>query len=86
MNRPLAPLPNGGNLFLELMRETKFQENSLTFDWYMILSKSDLSDPLNSVFWVHKKHYVYLQQQQKIGPIDHHAKFQMFKLSFIGSN
>ena len=39
------------------------QENPLTFDWYMILSKSDLRDPLNPFFLVQKKNAVYLQKK-----------------------
>ena len=42
----------------------------------MILSKSDLRDPLNSFFFSSEKS-AYLQNKL-FGPIDLHAKFQIF--------
>ena len=41
----------------------------------MVLSKSDLRDPLNPLFEF-RTNDVYLQK--KIVPIDHHAKFNIF--------
>ena len=40
-------------------------------------------DPLNPLFLVQKKLY---QQNKLFVPIDHHAKFKIFKLSFCGSD
>ena len=34
----------------------------MTFDWSMVLSKSDLRDPLNPHFFSSEKNYVYLQK------------------------
>ena len=45
----------------------------------MVLSKSDLWDPLNPIFLVQKKILCIYR-------IDHHAIFKMFKLSFCGSD
>ena len=50
----------------------------------MVLSKSDLRDPLNPFFLVKKK--LCVSTKKLFVPIDHHAKFNMFKLSFGGSD
>ena len=66
------------------MRRKKFQENPLTFDWSVVLSKSDLRDPLNPLFWFIRK--LCVSTKTWFVPIDHHAIFNMFKLSFCGSD
>ena len=49
----------------------------------MVLSKSDLRDPLKPSFFLgSEKNSVYLQKTLLV-PIDHHAIFKMFKLSFL---
>ena len=49
----------------------------------MVLSKSDLSDSLTPFLSSEEeKNCIY---KKKIVPIDYHAKFQIFKLSFSGS-
>ena len=59
----------------------KIQENPLVFDWSMVLSKSDLRDPLNPLSLVQKK-ILFTYKIKLFVPIDHHAKFNIFKLSF----
>ena len=50
----------------------------------MVLSKSDLRDPLNPLFWVQKK--IMCIYKNILVPIDHHVIFKMFKLNFCGSD
>ena len=72
---PSGPLPSGGNLFLII--NEKIQENPLTFDWSMVLSKSGLRDPLNPIFLFQKKYCV--STKKLFVSIDHHAKYKIFK-------
>ena len=51
----------------------------------MVLSKSDLRDPLNNFFFSSEKNYVYLQKNIFV-PIDHHTKYKMSKLNFCGTD
>ena len=47
LGSPSGPLPSGGNLFNKLIRK---QIPGKSIDWSMILSKSNLRDPLNPFF------------------------------------
>ena len=66
----------GKNVYLNII-QTKENPLTLTFDCSMIFSKSDLSDCLRKKLCVSTK-IIFV-------PIDYPAKFQIFKLSFSGS-